>query len=63
LGHLGASPYNISDGKFTEPTPAMDDKYIIAGSSLLSYRNYYKYGKEHLHDWKNRDRPEWMREC
>jgi hypothetical protein len=46
------------------PTPAMDDsdKIKINGSinSLLSYRNYYKIKKVHLHDWKNRNKPEWI---
>lgn len=60
LGLLGGLPKNISHGVFTEPTPAMDDKYIIENDSLASYRNYYKYGKEHLHEWKNREAPEWI---
>jgi len=61
-------PTNISDGPFTEPTPAMPedvkvlkevytDRYEL--DSLASYRNYYIQNKTHLANWKKRDVPEW----
>jgi len=61
-------PINISDGPFTEPTPAMPedvkilrevhtDRYVL--DSLASYRNYYIQNKTHLANWKKRDVPDW----
>ena len=42
------------------PPSAMDAKYIISSVPTDNYRNYYKYGKAHLHKWKNRQPPEWI---
>lgn len=53
-------PKNIDNGKFTQPTPAMPEKYKVKNDSLQSYKNYYKYGKVHLHSWKKRDVPDWI---
>jgi hypothetical protein len=53
-------PKNIPDKPFTEPTPAMDLQYVIKGSSIASYRNYFNKAKRHLFDWKNRDVPYWV---
>lgn len=53
-------PKNIPKGRFTAPTPAMDDVYKI-GDSLSSYRNYYVHGKAHLAKWKKRDIPAWYK--
>jgi len=61
-------PTNLSDGPFTEPTPAMPedvkvlrevhtDRYVL--DSLASYRNYYIQNKTHLANWKKRDVPAW----
>ena len=61
-------PTNISDGPFTEPTPAMPedvkilrevrtDRYEL--DSLASYRNYYIKNKTHLANWKKRPVPDW----
>jgi hypothetical protein len=57
---LGLAPQNINWKLFTEPTPVMGDEYIIENNSLESYRNFYKYGKQHLHSWKNRPTPTWI---
>lgn len=57
---LRNAPFNIALTPFTEPTVAMDDKYIIGESSLENYRNYYKAGKTHLHKWTKREAPEWI---
>ncbi len=60
---LLTAPSNISWEKpFTQPTPAMDSQYIVPGDSLASYRNYYKFAKQHLHSWKNREIPDWIME-
>lgn len=50
---------DIPDLPFTQPTPAMPDEYKHA-NSLIAYRNYYKYGKKHLHDWKFRSVPKFI---
>ena len=60
LQHLKFTPNNIDIGLFTQPTPAMDDVYKISKDSIVCYRNYYKYGKNSLHSWKNRNPPEWI---
>jgi hypothetical protein len=57
---LSYAPINIKLGKFTEPTPAMDNKYIVQGDSIKSYRNYYNNAKQHLFSWKNRTVPEFI---
>ena len=52
---------NIEDISFTEPRQAMPDEYKEK-DSVNAYRNYYFYGKTHLHSWKKRDEPEWLEE-
>ena len=61
LGPLANLPTNIPNSHFTEPTPAMPDNYKVKGSSIVSYRNYYKYGKEHLAKWSKRPVPTFLR--
>ena len=51
---------NIEDG-ISKPPSAMDPKYIISDDPIINYRNYYKNGKAHLHKWKNRNVPDWMK--
>ena len=60
VGVLMSPPQNIQVTHFTQPTPAMDAKYIISESSVINYRNYYKLGKQHLHRWTRRNPPEWI---
>ena len=55
-------PKNIRIGHFYPPTPAMAEEYLVNKDSLLSYRNYYKNGKAHLHAWKKREAPEWIKD-
>ena len=52
-------PHNIEDTIWTPPTPAMPDECKVANDSLLSYRNYYNSGKQHLAVWSKRDKPTW----
>lgn len=59
---LRATPHNIPNGNFTQPTAAMDAKYIVSNDNIINYRNYYKQGKSHLHSWKKRDVPPWIKE-
>ena len=51
------APINIKLSKFTEPTPAMPDEYIVKGDSIQSYHNYYNGAKVKLFSWKNRSVP------
>jgi hypothetical protein len=39
----------------------MAEEYLVGKDSLLSYRNYYKQGKKHLHKWTKREMPEWIK--
>lgn len=52
---------NIEDIGFTSPAQAMPDEYKEK-DSIYAYRNYYFYGKAHIHKWKNREPPEWLNE-
>jgi hypothetical protein len=52
-------PKNLSEGRFTEPTPAMPDECKVPGNSIQSYRNYYIMKKNHFAKWKNRPVPGW----
>ena len=61
LDMLEVLPAKITHlGYMTPPPSAMDPKYIISQFPMENYRNYYKYGKAHLHKWKNRQPPEWI---
>jgi hypothetical protein len=63
LYKLISAPHNIPLAPFTQPPSAMDTKYIISKDAVTNYRNYYKHGKVHLHKWKNRDAPQWLKEA
>lgn len=43
----------------TERPKCMEDEYKC-DDVIESYRKYYKYGKAHLHEWKNRKKPYWI---
>lgn len=55
-------PSNIPVGNLTPVTPAMPDEYKVPGDSVASYRNYYRIAKARMHEWKNREAPEWINE-
>jgi len=63
IDYLRSPPIYIPIGSKTQPPSAMDAKYIISEDAVKNYRNYYKYGKAHLHKWKNREMPEWLKEA
>lgn len=44
----------------TEQPNCMDEQYIVSDNPIVNYRNYYRFGKAHLHSWKNRNKPDWM---
>ncbi len=58
--YLKNPPDNIIIGKFTCPPPAMPDEYKKS-TSIESYKTYYIYGKKHLHSWKKREPPIWIK--
>ena len=62
LGKLSDHPKNIKRIGPTTPPSCMNAKYIISEDPVVNYRNYYKYGKAHLHKWKNREAPAWINE-
>ena len=62
ISYLSLAPKNIEWKPFTEPTPAMDNKYITPNDSISSYRTYYRCEKVHLHSWKKREIPSWILE-
>lgn len=50
---------NIPSLGLTQFALAMPDEFKT-NCAIESYRNYYKYAKSHLHNWKNRLKPEWI---
>lgn len=62
LHKLYQLPHNIPVAPKTQPPQAMPEEYRSVNSSVEGYRNYYKYGKSHLHKWKNRNPPQWIME-
>lgn len=44
----------------TELPNCMDEHYIVGDDVVTNYRNYYKFGKSHIHSWKNREKPIWI---
>lgn len=49
----------LPDGDFTEPALAMPDEFKTS-DAVESYRNYYREGKQHLHNWTKRGKPSWL---
>jgi hypothetical protein len=50
----------ITHSVFTEPPPAMPDKYKVVNNSISSYRNYYIHEKASFASWKKREVPNWF---
>ena len=57
---LGNMPKNLTNEKWTEPTPAMPEQYKVPGNSVQSYHNYYNGEKQRMFSWKNRPTPEFI---
>lgn len=53
-------PNNIPEGRQTKMPSCMDEEYRISDDPIVNYRNYYKIGKAHLHNWKKRQPPDWI---
>jgi len=57
------NPPTIPNGELTEPPRcfgAFKDQINITTSVYDDYRSYYKVGKSHLFNWKNRATPSWL---
>lgn len=50
---------HLPSGMLTTPAVAMPDEYKT-DSVVKSYRNYYRQGKKHLHNWTKRGAPSWL---
>lgn len=57
---LQSPPFNLKQYDMTPMPSAMDDQYKISTDPIINYRNYYQYGKQRMHSWKNRQPPEWI---
>lgn len=57
---LQALPANITIGLKTDPPCCMPDEYKISDSAVINYRQYYKYGKSHLHKYTKRQPPAFL---
>lgn len=57
---LQSPPLNLKAWDSTPVLCAMDEKYIISADPVENYHNYYKVGKQHLHKYTKRDKPEWL---
>jgi hypothetical protein len=62
LPALMSPPNNLIKTEFTKMPCCMDDQYIISDDPIVNYRNYYANGKKDLHQWKNREKPEWIKD-
>lgn len=58
--YIQSPPKNLNDYSMTTIPCAMDKKYIVSNDPIENYRNYYRVGKQHLHTWTKRDKPEWI---
>lgn len=61
LSSLSKTPEKIPQIGFTLPRTAMDATFIISNDPIINYRNYYQYGKSHIHKWTKRDVPCWLK--
>ena len=61
MSPLSEHPYKIPCLNFTAPPQCMPDEYKC-NDTVKAYRNYYKYGKSHIAEWKFRNRPLFMEE-
>ena len=57
--YLSVLPRHMPKGQYTEPPPAMPDKYKVAHNSVQSYKNYYLHEKNHFATWKHGKIPSW----
>jgi lipopolysaccharide biosynthesis glycosyltransferase len=54
---------NLPKSGLTKLPNCMDKSYIVGDNVVENYRNYYNLGKSHLHSWKGREKPTWIKNC
>lgn len=54
------NPPNLIDKGITPFAKAMSDEFIINECAVECYREYYKKGKNTLHTWTKREKPNWI---
>ncbi len=59
LDFFKRTPKNIKAGEFSQPTPAMPDRYKTM-DSIVSYRRYYAGDKWKFSKWKHGELPSWF---
>jgi hypothetical protein len=57
---LQSPPLNVKNWDWTPIPSCMDEQYVISKDAVQNYRNYYNFGKRHIHKWSNREKPEWI---
>lgn len=61
LGYtIQSPPFNLRQYEMTKMPSCMDHQYIVSDDPIVNYRNYYRYGKAHIHRWSKRQTPEWI---
>lgn len=58
---LYSPPFNLKELEMTTIPCAIPNEFIISDDAVENYRNYYVNGKKHLHKWKRREPPEWIK--
>jgi hypothetical protein len=58
-GVLEQLPDFLSDKEFTLPPQCMPEEYRQQ-DTVQAYRDYYSFGKKHLHKWTKREEPFWL---
>jgi len=58
--YLQSPPLELKAWDWTEPPSAMAPEYIISDDVVENYRNYYKFGKTKMLNWRNREAPDWI---
>lgn len=54
------NPPKLPSIGLTKFAVAMDETYKLCDDPIENYREYYRKGKKHLHNWKNRQQPIWL---
>ena len=57
---LQSPPFNLKTFDMTPMPSCMPDEYKISTNPVENYREYYRLGKKHLHNYTNRQPPEWI---
>lgn len=57
---LVMAPRCIDQEGKSKPPLCMPDEFKISDHPVISYREYYKIGKLHLHKWTKREKPQWI---